>query len=82
MDCEKALFHAHEHAQGQLTWWRSVLVSRHLADCPDCRHGYNLQIHYRQVITHKCQEQPPPDLQARIVDALNSSLPLDTDTTW
>ena len=89
MDCDKALFHAREFAEGRLTVWRHLAISRHLEDCPGCRQGYNVQIHYRQVITTKCQEQVPADLQARIIEALGcggptleQGLPLDPDRQW
>jgi mycothiol system anti-sigma-R factor len=82
MDCDQILFHAAAHFQGQLTWWRSVIISRHLDGCPDCQQNYNRQIAYRAVITTKCQEQVPPHLETRITEALLAPFPIDTDTQW
>jgi len=82
MDCEQLLFHAHAHAQGQLTWWRSLLITRHLDECPDCLGNYNRQIAFRAVITSKCQEQAPAHLEARIYEAIASPIVPDPDHPW
>ena len=82
VDCDETLFHAPAHSQGQLTWWRSLMITRHLDECPDCQQNYTRQVAYRSAITLKCQEQVPAYLQTRITEALMAHLPLDADQQW
>lgn len=82
MDCDQTLFFAHAHAQGRLTFWRSVMITRHLHECPHCQGDYNRQIAYRAVITTKCQEQAPAHLEARIYEAIASPISLDPENPW
>lgn len=82
MDCDQIWFHAQAHHQGHLTWWRSLLISQHLEDCPDCQGTYNRQIGYRSVISAKCQEQAPDDLANRIFRAIAAPINPDADHPW
>jgi mycothiol system anti-sigma-R factor len=82
MHCEEVLFHASAHAQGQLTWWRSLAITRHLGECPDCQGNYNRQLQIRTVLTSKCQETAPAHLEARIFEAIASPIDLDPQRPW
>ncbi len=82
MHCEELIFHAQAHSHGQLTWWRSLAITRHLDDCPNCRGSYQQVLDRQTVLTNKCQESAPATLEARIFEAIASPVTLDPDNSW
>lgn len=82
MHCEEIIFHAPAHNQGQLTWWRSLAITRHLEGCPGCTQRYQAFLASRVVVTTKCQEAAPAHLEARIFEAIASPINLDPEHPW
>jgi mycothiol system anti-sigma-R factor len=70
MDCDKATYRMYVYLDGELTVWRRWKISRHLDRCPPCAQGYDFEIELRQVIASRCRDRVPPELKARIADAL------------
>jgi mycothiol system anti-sigma-R factor len=70
MDCDKAIYQIYAYLDGELTIWKRRAITRHLDDCPPCAHGYDFEIELRQVVAAKCRDEVPPDLKARIAEAL------------
>ena len=70
MDCEKAIYRVYHYLDGELTVWRRLTIKRHLHRCPPCAKGYDFEVELRQVVSSKCREEAPPELQQRIADAI------------
>ncbi len=70
MDCEQAIHRVYEYLDGELTMWRRRAIARHLDECPPCADGYVFEVELRRVIVSKCHEEVPPELRAKIAQAL------------
>jgi mycothiol system anti-sigma-R factor len=73
MDCEKAIYRVYSYLDGELTVWRRWTIRRHLGKCPPCANGYDFEFELRQVVSRKCRDDVPPDLQRRIAEALGEA---------
>jgi len=73
MDCDHAIERIYLYMDGELTAWRRWAISRHLDDCPPCAQGYDFEVELRQVVASRCREEVPPELRARIAEALGVS---------
>jgi mycothiol system anti-sigma-R factor len=70
MDCEQAFHRMYRYLDGELTVWRRFVISRHLDKCPPCADGFTFEVELRQVISSRCRDTVPPELKARIAEAL------------
>jgi mycothiol system anti-sigma-R factor len=76
MDCEKATFRMYHYLDGHVTFWRRIMIRRHLERCPPCANGFDFELELRQVVAMRCRDQVPADLRRRIAEALGE-LPRD-----
>ena len=70
MDCDKAFHRMYTYLDGELTVWRRWKITRHLDQCPPCAQGFGFEMELRQVVSTRCRDQVPPELKARIAEAL------------
>ena len=70
MDCEHTIRRVYLYLDGELTTLRRWQITRHLNRCPPCQHGYDFELELRHVVATGCQSQVPPELKARIAEAL------------
>jgi mycothiol system anti-sigma-R factor len=75
MDCDKAIYRVYGYLDGELTVWRRWSIRRHLDKCPPCAQGFDFEVELRQVISHKCRDDVPPELKQRIAEALGTPPP-------
>jgi mycothiol system anti-sigma-R factor len=71
LDCNEAVHVLYHYLDGELTDERRAVIQAHLEACPPCFEGYEFEFELRQVIAKKCRDEVPPDLRARIADALD-----------
>ena len=69
-DCNDAVHALYHFLDGELTMQKRVAIQRHLDDCPPCFEAFDFEAELRQVIAHKCREQVPEQLRARVARAL------------
>jgi mycothiol system anti-sigma-R factor len=74
MDCEKAFDRMYRYLDGEVTVWRRWRITRHLNDCPPCAEGFDFELEVRQVVSTRCRDKMPPELKARIAEALGVQL--------
>jgi mycothiol system anti-sigma-R factor len=77
MDCDKASYRVYGYLDGEITVWRRWIIRRHLHKCPPCAQGFDFEIELRQVISTKCRDDAPPELERRIAEALGVPIPPD-----
>jgi anti-sigma factor (TIGR02949 family) len=70
MDCYEIREQLYAYLDGETTVWRRRAVARHLEVCPPCLEGYTLKVTVRRVVSQRCQEPLPVDLEARISELL------------
>ena len=70
MDCEQTIRQVYLYLDGELTTFRRWQITRHLDRCPPCQHGFEFEGELRQVIATRCHDEVPPELKARIVEAI------------
>ncbi len=70
MDCDKAFHRMYYYLDGEITVWRRWKITRHLNRCPPCQHGFEFELELRQVIATRCHDEVPPELKARIAEAI------------
>ena len=68
--CEEALAELYTFLDGELTEERRVTIRRHLDDCNPCLEAYDFEAELRLVIRHRCTEEVPDSLRARVADQL------------
>lgn len=71
-DCENALHELYEFLDGELTEERRAVIRRHLDGCQPCAEPYDFEAELREVIRHKCQENVPGSLIAKVRAALEA----------
>jgi mycothiol system anti-sigma-R factor len=79
MDCDKAFDRMYRYLDGEVTVWRRWRITRHLNGCPPCADGFDFELEVRQVVSTRCRDKMPPELKARIAEALG--VQLDPPTT-
>jgi mycothiol system anti-sigma-R factor len=72
-DCNDALHELYEFLDGELTEERRAHIEAHITNCSPCLEAFDFQAEIRQVIAHKCRDEAPPELMARIAAALGMS---------
>jgi mycothiol system anti-sigma-R factor len=74
MDCEKAFDRMYRYLDGEVTVWRRWRITRHLNACPPCADGFDFELEVRQVVSTRCRDKMPPELKAKIAEALGVQL--------
>lgn len=69
-DCDDALHELYQYLDGELTDNRRHVIAQHLNDCGECFEAFDFHAELRQVIAHKCRDEVPPDLKARVAGLL------------
>ena len=72
-DCDDALHELYEFLDGELTDDRRADIKHHLSDCSPCLEMFDFQAELKMVIAHKCQDEVPASLKAKIANALGIS---------
>ncbi len=73
--CTEALRELYVFLDGELTTERRATIREHLELCNGCLEAFDFQAEVRQVIAHKCRDEAPPELKAKVARALG--LPLE-----
>ena len=66
--CEEALAELYTFLDGELTEERRVTIRRHLDDCNPCLEAFDFEAELRLVIRHRCTEEVPESLRARVAN--------------
>ena len=69
-DCNDALHELYEYLDGELTASRRATIAHHLTACGECFEAFDFQAELKQVIAHKCRDEVPESLKARVADLL------------
>ena len=69
-DCSDALLELYEYLDGELTASRRADIAQHLTACGECFEAFDFQAELKQVIAHKCRDEVPEALKARVADLL------------
>ncbi|MEZ5145070.1 MAG: mycothiol system anti-sigma-R factor [Acidimicrobiales bacterium] len=68
--CEEALAELYTFLDGELTEERRLTIRRHLDDCTPCLEAFDFEAELRLVIRHRCSEEVPDSLRAKVADQL------------
>lgn len=68
--CEEALAELYTFLDGELTEDRRGFIRQHLDDCNPCLEAFDFEAELRLVIKHRCTEEVPESLRARIAGQL------------
>jgi len=74
-ECGDAVHQLYLYLDGELTAERRDLIQHHLDECPPCFEAYDFEAELRLLIAHKCREQVPDHLRARVARALGLDPP-------
>ena len=69
-DCDDALQELYQYLDGELTDGRRQIIAQHLSACGECFEAFDFQAELRQVIAHKCRDEVPEALKARVAGLL------------
>jgi mycothiol system anti-sigma-R factor len=70
VDCSDAVHTMYHFLDGEIDDERRQHIQRHLEECLPCFEAFDFEAELRQLIAHKCREQAPDHLRARIADSL------------
>ena len=65
-DCSDALHELYEYLDGELTDDRRTVIAQHLTACGECFEAFDFQAELKAVIAHKCRDEVPDALKARV----------------
>ncbi|HXH58544.1 mycothiol system anti-sigma-R factor [Iamia sp.] len=65
-DCHDALHELYQYIDGELTEGRRADITSHLNACGECFEAFDFQAELRQVVAHKCRDEVPEALKARV----------------
>lgn len=65
-DCHDALHELYQYIDGELTDDRRADITSHLNACGECFEAFDFQAELRQVVAHKCRDEVPEALKARV----------------
>lgn len=68
--CEEALAELYTFLDGELTDERRTTIRRHLDDCTPCLEAFDFEAELRLVIRHRCSEEVPDSLRAKVAEQL------------
>jgi len=69
-DCNDALEELYQYLDGELTEARREDITSHLNACGECFEAFDFQAELRQVVAHKCRDEVPDALKARVAHLL------------
>jgi len=69
-DCDEALHELYQYLDGELTEERREVITSHLNACGECFEAFDFQTELRQVVAHKCRDEVPEALKARVADLI------------
>ena len=70
-DCNETLRELYQYLDGELTEDDRTHIQEHLDDCSPCLEAFDFEAELRMVIRHRCIEQVPDELRARVEAALH-----------
>jgi mycothiol system anti-sigma-R factor len=65
-DCSEALHELYTYLDGELTDDRRTVIAQHLTACGECFEAFDFQAELKAVIAHKCRDEVPEALKARV----------------
>ncbi len=68
--CEDALHEIYHLLAGEITDDKRAKIAGHLDDCAPCAEPYDFYAELRRCVQQRCQDTAPPELLARIRDAI------------
>ena len=68
--CDDALHELYHLLSGEITDDKRNKIQAHLDECAPCAEPYDFYAELRRVVQQRCQDQAPPDLLARIEQAI------------
>jgi anti-sigma factor (TIGR02949 family) len=71
VDCQDAVHQLYHYLDGELTDEKRTAIARHLDLCPPCSDGFDFEGELRRLIARKCRDDVPPELKARIAEAIH-----------
>jgi mycothiol system anti-sigma-R factor len=71
--CSEALHELYIFLDGELTDAKRAKIQHHLDDCSPCLEVYDFEAELRQVIRHRCRDEVPEALRARVAYKLSLS---------
>jgi len=71
-DCSDALLELYEYLDGELTESRRAVIAQHLTACGECFEAFDFQAELKAVIAHKCRDEVPDALKARVAGLIES----------
>ncbi len=71
-DCNETLKELYQYLDGELTEEDRAHIQHHLDDCSPCLAAFDFEAELRLVIRHRCVDQVPEDLRARIARAIEA----------
>lgn len=64
--CEQEINKIYEYLDGAISKDDLVALKKHLRDCKDCSHEYDLELMIREAIKRSCCEKAPAELKEKI----------------
>ena len=71
-DCKDTLRELYQYLDGHLSDEDREHIRHHLDDCSPCLAAFDFEAELRLVIRHRCVDQVPEDLRARIARAIEA----------
>ena len=68
--CEDALHEIYHLLSGEIDDAKREQISAHLDECTPCAEPYDFYAELRRTVQQRCRDQAPPELLARIAEAL------------
>jgi mycothiol system anti-sigma-R factor len=68
--CEDALHELYHLLSGELDDAKRSKIQAHLDECAPCAEPYDFYAELRRCLQQRCQDQAPPELLARIEQAI------------
>ncbi len=73
-DCTAALQALYFYLDGHLTIERRTTIKTHIDLCSPCFAAFSFETELRQVVSHRCTDEVPEALRARIADAIRGEI--------
>ena len=69
-ECDEALHEIYHLLSGEIDDHKRAKIAAHLDECAPCAEPYDFYAELRVVVQKSCRDTAPPDLLARIEEAL------------
>ncbi len=77
-DCSEAQAQLWSYVAGEMGFFRTWRIKRHLRRCPLCTDGFSFESKLQQKIAEDCVEDVPEELLARLKTFIRQNGPADT----